>query len=128
MRVWGRLYYEDGTSQWTAVTTDQNGFSDEVYITALAQVCYLSPGESPFYAQYGIPARQSVLSQVYPDYYVARTQQQYAQFFASLILSRLPNLPAAGKDGPTPQYRFGIVTHRGAVLPPMTTGFSPIPQ
>jgi hypothetical protein len=52
----------------------------------LAQTLALSLNESPFYANYGIPARDSVATQVPPDMYVAITQSQYAPYFASLVV------------------------------------------
>src|SRR5215469_3319581 len=117
MRTYGRTYDEFGNATWVVVKTDANGFNDEVYITTLAQCCYLEPGESPFYAQYGIPGAQSVITQIYPDYYVALTQQQFAPYFASLTVARLSNQPATLKQAPVPTYQFGIVTHQGAILP-----------
>jgi hypothetical protein len=44
------------------VTTDANGYNDAVYLTTLSQVLKLNLGESPFYANYGIPQYQSVLT------------------------------------------------------------------
>ncbi|MHB8914730.1 MAG: hypothetical protein ACYC4K_02835 [Thiobacillus sp.] len=89
--------------------TDSNGFNDEFYLTALAQCLQLNLGESPFYAQSGIPAQQSVLTQVFPDYYAMLTQAQYAQYFASLTILRQP------QSNP-PLYNVQAVTHRGALL------------
>jgi hypothetical protein len=111
MRTWGRTYPTDGSLPvWTEVTTDQNGFNDAVWIVTLCQVLLLGLGESPFYANYGIPAQQSVLTQVFPDYYVTVTQQQFAGFFTSLIVRRQP--------GPTPVYDISLVTNAGVALNP----------
>jgi hypothetical protein len=109
MRVWGRTYNEDGTYQWVAITTDANGFSDNCYLTAISQVIKLNLGESPFYANSGIPQQQTILTQVFPDWYVSQIQQQYAQYFASLAIVRAPgSFP--------PQYNIAAVCHSGALL------------
>ena len=103
MRTWGRI-----NGVWTEVTTDDNGFNDAVYIVTLAQVLRLTPGESPFFANYGIPGQQSVVQQLFPDYYMNLTQQQFAAYFASLSITRTGEKP--------PTYRANIVTNTGAVL------------
>ena len=108
LRTYGRTYNPDGTYQWAVVTTDANGFSDEVYLTTLVQCFKLNLGESPFYSQYGIPAQQSVIQQVFPDFYVNRTQSQFSQYFASLQVSKVAN--------PTPTYNVSAITHQGAKL------------
>ena len=109
MRTYGRIYNSDGTYTWTEVTTDANGNNDLVYFTTLAQVLKLSLGESPFYANYGIPARQSVMQQVWPDFYVALTQQTFAPYFASLLLSKVPTASV-------PTYNITAITHSGVTL------------
>ena len=109
MRVYGRVTNPDGSLSWQEVTTDANGFNDSVYLTALAQCLKLNLGESPFYANYGIPAHQSVLTQVFPDYYAMVTQAQYAPYFASLTIARVP------ASNP-PSYNVNAVTHSGAII------------
>ena len=109
LRTWGRPHLPDGTyGPWTLVTTDANGQSDLVYFTTLCQVLLLNLNESPFFSQYGIPAHQSVITQVFPDYYVTFTQQQFAPYFASLIVSR--------ESTPAPIYRVNVTTHAGVKL------------
>lgn len=89
MRTYGRITNEDGSKTWVEVQTDsQTGSDSWVWVTALCQALLLNLNESPFYAQYGIPAEQSILQQIQPDYYVSRTQQQFAQRFASLIVAK----------------------------------------
>lgn len=105
MRTWGRQYAEDGTYQWIQVSTDADGYNDYVYLTTLAQVLLLNLGESPFWGNYGIPAQPSVATQVFPDLYVALTQQQFAQYFASLIITKLSD--------PEPHYSVNVVTQAG---------------
>jgi len=105
MRTYGRVYNLDGTYKWVKVETDANGFDDYVWITTLIQVLLLNLGESPFYANFGIPAKPSVVQQVFPDFYVARVQQQFAQYFASLIINKV--------SSPTPTYKVNIVTNQG---------------
>jgi hypothetical protein len=106
MRTYGRV--KDTTSgqlKWVEVTTDKAGFNDYVYLTTLIQTLLLNRGESPFYANYGIPAQQAVAQQVFPDFYMAQTQQQFSTFFASLVLTKL--------DSPTPTYKIDVTTNFG---------------
>lgn len=115
MRVWGRVYdtLDPTVWEWVAVETDLNGFNDLPMVTALVQVLKLSLGESPFYGNYGIPGIQSVLTQIFPDYYVAVTQQRYAENFASLIIIRRPDDRTSIKQAPVPTYDIKLVTHSG---------------
>ena len=74
----------DSTGQWYEVTTDANGFDDDVYLTTLAQVLTSDTDESPFYPEYGIPARDSVINRTHPDYFVDRTRAQFSPYFANI--------------------------------------------
>jgi hypothetical protein len=103
MRTWGRV-----NGVWTLITTDANGLNDGVYLTTLIQVLKLAPGESPFYANYGIPSQPSVVQQLFPDLYVNLTQQQFAQYFASLSIVRTATKP--------PTYQINLVTNTGALV------------
>lgn len=94
---------------WIEIDTDANGFNDNVYLTTLAQVLALNLGESPFFANYGIPQQQTVVTQVYPDFYAAQTQTQFAPYFASLIIKR-----AQGSSPPV--YTVTAISHSGALL------------
>lgn len=105
MRTYGRITNPDGTRTWVEVQTDAAGRDDYVWITTLIQCLQLVLGESPFYANHGIPAQQAVIQQVFPDYYVAQTQSQFAQYFASLIVVKL--------DAPTPTYKVDLTTNQG---------------
>lgn len=108
MRVYGRVYDKNGKPTWVVSQTDSAGNNDLVNVTALCQVLLLSTGESPFFAQAGIPAAQAVIQQVFPDYYVTLIQQSYAQFFASLLISR--------QNSPTPTYQVNVTTHQGVKI------------
>lgn len=127
MRVWGRvpnpgagarlgIDFILGESQlgggkpftWVAVETDANGFNDNVYLTNLAQVLKLNLSESPFFANWGIPAKNSVLQQQAPDFYVTRTQQQFAPFFASLLVQKV-------EAAPEPSYVINLITQAGSI-------------
>jgi hypothetical protein len=109
MRIWARLWDENNNPiGWVPVTTDANGFNDELRLVQLIQVLKLSLNESPIYSNYGIPAVQSVLTQIFPDFYTIATQQQFAQFFVSLTVQKVAN--------PTPTYNIRAVTHTGAVI------------
>jgi hypothetical protein len=109
MRTWGRNYNEDGTYQWVLVQTDNNGFSDMVWLTTLCQALKLNLGESPFNSNYGIPTYQSLSTQVAPDYYVMQTQTQFAPYFASLTIQKVAGIVM-------PTYNITAVCHSGAIL------------
>lgn len=113
-RTYGRTYDANGNPTWIVVKTDAQGFNDFVYATAIVQVLKLNLGESPFYANYGIPAKPSVVQQVAPDYYTLRTQQQFSQYFASLIVAKSIN--HTPKGAPIPTYKVNITTHQGVKL------------
>ena len=109
LRAWGRTYDKFGNSTWNLVQTDANGMNDAVYLTALIQWLKLNLGESPFYANAGIPAYQSVVTQVFPDYYANLAQKQFSSCFASLTIQRVPN-------SSPPTYNVNVQTHSGAIL------------
>jgi hypothetical protein len=118
MRTYGRIVpdilYPD-EKIWVVVETDENGFDDMVWLTTVIQTIKLNLGESPFYANYGIPAHASVTSQIAPDQYLSRIQQQYAPYFLSLIISRQPD--ALDERGiPSPCYLVSCITKYGAFL------------
>ena len=111
MRTWGRA---PGSEVWQEISTDANGNDDMVWFATLAQCLKLTPGESPFFSQYGIPAQQSIATQVFPDYYVAQMQSMFSQYFMSLLISRAK---AATTDNPAnPIYNVNVITHRGVVI------------
>jgi hypothetical protein len=118
MRVYGRIVPDilfPDEKQWVEVTTDANGFNDMVYLTNMIQVIKLNLGESPFYANWGIPAHASVMTQIAPDFYMTLIQQRFAQNFMLLILTNLPN--SVDEDGrPAPGYHYTVVTQYGATL------------
>lgn len=107
MRVYGR----DKNRKWIVVQTDENGRNDMVRLTWLIQVLKLWTNESPFYADWGIPARNSIQQQLFPDYSVSIVQSRFSQYFASLIVAR--------EDLPTPTYRINVTTSYGVKLPPI---------
>ena len=116
MRTWGRIYNTTTDDwDWTEVSTDANGQDDYVWLTTLIQVLKLNLGESPFYANYGIPAQPSVISQIFPDFYVAQVQSQFSQYFASLQI--VPVRDAVNEQGAlTPTYTINILTNVGVSL------------
>lgn len=111
MRTWGRINGGvDGVGgTWVKVETDAGGFNDQVYYTTLCQVLKLGLNESPFFANYGIPAQQSVATQVFPDWYAMQTQTQFSAYFASLVITRIPGTNP-------PRYTGAIMGHAGAEL------------
>jgi len=94
--------------RWVEVDTDVNGFNDAVWLTTRAQVLKLGLNESPMFGNFGIPAQQSVVTQVFPDYYVTQTQQQFAGYFLALIITRL--------SGVDPTYQVDATANPGAIL------------
>ena len=60
------------------------------------------------FAANGIPAQQSVITQIYPDYYVAQLQQQFAQYFSSLQITKV--------QATSPTYKINAITLSGTVL------------
>lgn len=121
MRTYGRIVNEDGSKTWVVVTTDANGYNDSVYTTTLAQCLKLNLGESPFYAGYGIPQYQTIVTQVLPDYYVMATQTQFAPYFASLTITRV-------QGSSPPVYQVNAVCHNGAILTPYVDSSIVAPQ
>ena len=92
------------TTYWVEISTT-DGYDDFVWFCTLIQVLLLNLGESPFYANYGIPAQQTVITQIFPDYYVNITQQQFAQYFSSLIITKIAST--------TPTYLINATTTQG---------------
>lgn len=106
MRTWGRVTDVNGKKRWVAVESDTSGDFSYGWLTTLIQTLKLGLGESPFYAQYGIPAQQSIVQQIYPDYYVNIMQQQFAGYFASLAITKV--------DGAiNPTYNIDVVFLNG---------------
>ncbi len=104
-----QVAYNTIPANWIEIDTDANGFNDNVYLTTLAQVLALNLGESPFYANFGIPQQQTVVTQVFPDFYAAQTQTQFAPYFASLIIKRV-------QGSYPPVYTVTAISHSGALL------------
>ncbi len=80
MRTYGRV-----NGVWTEVTE-----TTDVWLTTFVQTLKLQQGESPFYGNYGLPAKESVMGQLAPDAAVARTVAQYSQYFAALSATAIP--------------------------------------
>lgn len=112
MRTYGRVYTSPSTYVWQEVQTDPNGLDDYVYLTGLVQEIKLNLGESPFWANRGIPAGPSVVQQVAPDYYVMLMQQRYAPFFLNLTIVKVQG-GVDSKGKPAPTYRINVTSHYG---------------
>jgi len=100
-----------GKGRWVEVSTDAAGSNDLVWVTDFCQAALLNLNESPAYANVGLPARQSVLTGIAPDYNMALLQKRYAPYFQSLVVTRRPQ--GAGTD---PVYLVTLVTHSGVKL------------
>ena len=110
MRTYGRVTDPvTKKKRWVVVTTAPTGDNSEVWLTTLCQVFLLNLHESPFFANYGLPAKASVDQQIPPDFYVSRTQQQFSSFFSSLIVKK-----RVGTVDPT--YDVRAITKQGAIL------------
>ncbi len=109
MRTYGRTYDANGKPTWVVVSTDASGQNDLVWTTTLCQVLKLNLNESPFFANYGIPMKTALIQQVAPDAYAMRTQAQFSQYFANLVISRVPLATE-------PTYRVNVTTHQGVKL------------
>jgi len=116
MRTYGRITNADGSKSWVEVTTDASGNNDFVWLVTLIQCLLLNRGESPFYADHGIPSQQAVIQQIFPDFYVTLTQQQFAPYFASLSVTKI--------SGTSPAYRISLTTQQGV----SATEYVPVPQ
>lgn len=101
-----RTYGRDANGKWQLVETDANGYDDAVWLTTLVQALKLSPQESPYFSQYGIPGHASVVQQVLPTYYVNQMQTFFASKFSSLQI--------ALTDAVNPYYTISIITNSGA--------------
>ncbi|CDY79486.1 hypothetical protein BGLT_02267 [Caballeronia glathei] len=121
MRTWGRIANADGTKTWVKVETDANGFDDNCWLTTLAQALKLNLGESPFFANTGIPQMQTIVTQVLPDFYVNQIQQQFSPHFASLTIARV-------QGSFPPVYQVTAVCHNGAILTPYVDSSIVAPQ
>jgi hypothetical protein len=108
VRTYGRITV-NGVLKWATAVTDENGANDLVYVTALIQVLKLNLGESPFYSNIGIPGAQSVVQQVFPDYYAALTQQLFSPYFASILITRTSN-------NYPPTYNVAVTTYQGVKI------------
>jgi len=99
-----RSYGKNEQGQWVEITE-----TSYIWLATLAQTLRLNEGESPFYSNYGIPAHDSVMTQVAPNAAINRTQQQYAPYFASLTVYKDPNTI-------TPTYRISAVFQNGTTI------------
>jgi hypothetical protein len=111
MRTYGRIQNEFGSKTWVEIDTQVNNDNSLIWVTTLIQTLKLNLGESPFFANYGIPARPSVIQQIAPDYYMIQTQKQFSQYFASLIISRQAS-PTINPN--TPTYLINVLTFQGS--------------
>lgn len=105
MRTYGRIKNADGTLTWYKVETSVTGDNSLVWLVTFCQVLKLFLNESPFWSNYGIPAKQDVLQQIFPSFYVTRTQQQFSQYFTSIIVYQ--------QNSPDPEYVINITTLSG---------------
>ena len=99
-----RSYGKNEQGKWVEITN-----TSYIWLATLAQTLRLNQGESPFYANYGIPAHDSVMTQVAPNAAINRTQQQYAPYFASLTVVKQQNVLE-------PTYNISAVFQNGTTI------------
>lgn len=100
--------------KWVEVDTTPDGYNDYVYLLTLIQVMLLNLGESPFYGNYGLPAKASIVQQLPPDFFMMRTQSQFAGYFANVAIARAP--APEGYPINTPTYQVAVTTQQGFKL------------
>jgi hypothetical protein len=123
-RTYGRKTNPDGSMQrtanggyvWFEIDSDSTGHDGYVWLTTLAQCLKLVKGESAFYANYGISSIQAVITQVYPDYDVQITQQQFQPYFALLSIARSPNGVQQDDGSVSPVYNINAVLLDGTQI------------
>lgn len=99
-----RTYGKNPAGQWVLIT-DIN----YIWLATLIQTLRLAINESPVYSGYGIPGQQSIMSQIAPDAAVNAIQAEYAQYFASLTVTR-----QVAQISPT--YLISVVFKNGTVV------------
>lgn len=111
MRAYSRVTDQWGNKSWIVVQTDANGDNSYVHVVALEQCIKLNLNESPFWANFGIPAKSAVQQQLAPDYYMAKIAGYFSQFFPSLVLAKAPYNAA----DPTPVYNVAVMRNNGSI-------------
>ena len=104
-----RSYGRNSAGEWVEIDEPQY-----IYLATLIQTLRLSQNESPIYGNYGIPAQQSVLTQIAPDAAVNRTQQQFSGYFATLTVQRIQSA-----DNPT--YNIIATLPNGTQIQPIAS-------
>ncbi|WP_321868593.1 hypothetical protein [Paraburkholderia tropica] len=123
-RTYGRLQNSDGTMErtanggyvWIEIDSQSNSNDGYVWLATLCQCLQLVKGESAFFSQYGISSPQAVISQVYPDYDVQVTQQQFQSKFASLTITRSPSGKLEDDGSTSPVYNVFAVLLDGTTV------------
>lgn len=106
MQTFGR----DADGLWFEVTTDENGYNDDVYLTTLAQVLQSDINESWFYPKLGIPGRQSAIGRTHPDYFVGRVKNYFAQYFDNINV-----VQTIEEDTQNPVYYVDVIKNDGSI-------------
>jgi len=65
--------------------TDSNLFP----LVDLINVLQTEPNEQPFWANLGIPLKQTVITKIAPDYYLDAVKNYFFQFFDNLKIDKL---------------------------------------
>lgn len=103
MGIWTRQYQPDGTRRWVSVRDNQ------AIIAWLQNALLLQLGESPFWADWGLPVTQMLVTQVWPDYYVHMTKQRFEDYFTSLRITR-----DTAQDSAEPSYTISALFADGS--------------
>ncbi|GBQ07532.1 hypothetical protein [Saccharibacter floricola] len=104
MRVWTRIKQPDGSRRWQAVD------GDEANIAWLQNALLLQLGEAPFSTDWGIPVSQTLVTRIWPDYYLNLTQERFRETFPMLQITRQQN-----DSNPNPSYVIRALLNDGTV-------------
>lgn len=91
-------YARDDNGVWRQITDDE-----EAAIETLVNCLKLGLGESPFYANYGIPFFDAIETQVEPSVYVNRLREKFLGWFASIEIKIID----------TASYEIDVMTIKG---------------
>ena len=110
-----RSYGVDANGQWHEMSAATGYTEDDIYLTELVHAFKLVLGESPFFADVGIPQQETIISQIHPDFYVDRIRQFFTPFFSHLVVTKLP-LDINNPDPALrtqPRYNVNAMTKQG---------------
>ncbi|QDH14162.1 hypothetical protein E3E12_08125 [Formicincola oecophyllae] len=115
MRVWTRQWQPGGKRRWVATTGNQ------ALIAWLQNALLLELGESPFHVDWGIPVTNSLVTRIWPTFYLEQTVGRFRDYFASLQVA--PTAGADTENGP-PDYTISAIFTDGTPYPSQASHFN----